>query len=216
MELFAGSARTEENDNWGGLSTISNAMAAVGAFPYSNAATLDSAVASSVTSRDNSVKISAGAGAPDATGSVIAEVYDATPSSAFDPVRTPRLINLSVLKNVGTGLTMGFVIGGSTGKTMLVRAIGPTLGTAFGLVGVMYDPKIELLDSSGKSLAINDNWGGTPALASAFGDTGAFELPAGSGDAALLITLAPGNYTAQVTVATGTTGLALVEVYDVP
>ena len=216
MELFAGSVKTEENDNWGGLSTISTAMSAVGAFPYSNAATLDSAVASSVTSRDNSVKISAGAGAPDATGSVIAEVYDATPSNAFDATRTPRLINLSVLKNVGSGLTMGFVIGGSTGKTMLVRAIGPTLGTAFGLGGVMSDPKIELFDSAGKSLAINDNWGGTPALAGAFGDTGAFVLPAGSGDAALLITLAPGNYTAQVTVATGSTGLALVEVYDVP
>jgi len=149
-------------------------------------------------------------------GTVIAEVYDATANGSFDASRTPRLINLSVSKNVGTGLTMGFVIGGSTGKTMLVRAIGPTLGSAFGVPGVMSDPKLELFDRDGKSIATNDNWGGATALAFAFGDTGAFALNAGSADAALLTTLAPGNYTAQVTVATGATGVALVEVYEVP
>jgi hypothetical protein len=53
-------------------------------------------------------------------------------------------------------------------------------------------------------------------LSAAFVDTGAFVLPPASRDAALVITLPPGNYTAQVTVATGETGLALVEVYEVP
>jgi hypothetical protein len=110
---------------------------------------------------------------------------------------------------------MGFVIGGATAKTMLIRAIGPTLA-GFGVPGVVSDPKIELFDQGGKSLAANDNWGGAAALATAFADTGAFALNAGSADAALLATLAPGNYTAQVTVATGVTGVALVEAYDVP
>jgi hypothetical protein len=216
LELFAGSTKVLENDNWGGANATAAAMAAVGGFPYTSANSLDAAVVASVNSRDNSVKISAGAAAPNAVGLVIGEVYDATTAAAYNAATTPRLINLSVSKNVGAGLTMGFVIGGATGKTMLVRAIGPTLGSAFGVGDVMADPKLELFDATGKSLATNDNWGGSAALAAAFGDTGAFALNAGSADAALLTTLAPGNYTAQVTVATGATGVALVEVYEVP
>jgi hypothetical protein len=216
LELFSGSIKVLENDNWGGANAIAAAMAAVGGFPYAAANSLDAALVASVNSRDNSVKISAGAAAPSAVGLVIGEVYDATTAAAYNAATTPRLINLSVRKNVGSGLTMGFVIGGATGKTMLVRAIGPTLGSAFGVPGVMSDPKVELFDATGKSLATNDNWGGSAALAGAFGDTGAFALNAGSADAALLTTLAPGNYTAQVTVATGATGVALVEVYEVP
>ncbi|MCX6956126.1 MAG: immunoglobulin domain-containing protein [Verrucomicrobia bacterium] len=215
MELFAGSTKNTENDNWGGSAIVSNAMAAVGAFSYVSAGSLDAALLANATGSDNSVAISAGATAPAGTGAVIAEVYDATPSASFNATTTPRLINLSVRKDVGAVLTMGFVIGGATGKTMLVRAIGPTLA-AFGVGGTMADPKVELFDSTGKSLALNDNWGGTAALSGAFTDTGAFALGTTSADAALLITLAPGNYTAQVTVATGTTGVALVEVYEVP
>lgn len=216
LELFAGSTKVLENDNWGGANATAAAMAAVGGFPYTSANSLDAAVVVSVNSRDNSVKISAGAATPNAVGLVIGEVYDATTAAAYNAATTPRLINLSVSKNVGAGLTMGFVIGGATGKTMLVRAIGPTLGSAFSVPDVMADPKLELFDANGKSLATNDNWGGSAALAAAFGDTGAFALNAGSADAALLTTLAPGNYTAQVTVATGATGVALVEVYEVP
>ena len=216
LEVFAGATKIGENDDWGGFAPIASAMAAVGAFAYAPATSRDAALLAAVTGRDNSVAIAAGASAPNGTGTVIGEVYDATPAAAFNAATTPRLINLSVRKHVGTGLTMGFVIGGVTAKTMLVRAIGPTLGSVFGVPGVMADPKIELFDSGGKSLAANDNWGGASALAGAFTDTGAFGLNAGSADAALLITLAPGNYTAQVTVATGTTGVALVEVYEVP
>ena len=213
LETFAGSTKTGENDEWGGSPAIASAMAAVGAFPYAASTSRDAAVTASITSRDNSVKISSGAGSPNATGTVIGEVYDA--STSFNPATTPRLINLSVSKNVGNSLTMGFVIGGSTAKTMLVRAIGPGLAV-FGVPGTIGDPKVELFNDSGKTLATNDNWGGTTALSNAFSDTGAFSLPPTSNDAALLITLPPGNYTATVSVSTGSTGLALVEVYEVP
>jgi hypothetical protein len=216
MELFAGSTKTGENDDWGGSAQVSAAMVAVGAFAYTGPTSRDAAVAANITSRDNSVRISAGASAPTATGLVIGEVYDATPSANYNAATTPRLVNLSVLKDVGTGLTMGFVTGGAKAKTMLVRAIGPTLGTVFGIGGAMADPKIELFDGSGKTIATNDNWGGAAALTTAFTDTGAFALAGTSRDAALLVTLAPGNYTAQVTVASGATGTALVEVYEVP
>ncbi len=62
----------------------------------------------------------------------------------------------------------------------------------------------------------NDDWGGTVALVNAFAQTGAFALPgASSQDAALLITLPPGSYTAQVSGVNSTTGVALVEIYEV-
>ena len=218
LELFAGSTKTGENDNWGGSAATTAAMAAVGAFAYAGPATLDAAVAANITSRDNSVKISVGASAANGTGTVIAEVYDSTPAASFT-TSTPRLINFSVIKSVGSSVTLGFVIGGATNETVLVRAIGPTLGLApFNVGGAMADPKVELFDAAGKSLATNDNWGGTTALTSAFGQTGAFALSATtSKDAALVATLAPGNYSVVVTPVTGTAGgTALLEVYEVP
>ena len=217
LELFAASTKTGENDDWGGSSATITAMAAVGAFAYTGPASRDAAVVANITSRDNSVKISAGASAVNGTGAVIAEVYDATPTASFT-VTTPRLINFSVIKNVGSSVTLGFVIGGTPSETVLVRAIGPTLGLApFNVGGTMADPKVELFDATGKSLATNDNWGGTAALTAAFSQAGAFVLPANSKDAALVTTLAPGDYSVVVTPVSGTaTGTALLEVYDVP
>lgn len=62
----------------------------------------------------------------------------------------------------------------------------------------------------------NDNWGGGSSLAAAFNQVGAFPLAADSRDAALLVTLEPGNYTVQVAGVGGTTGVALIEVYEMP
>jgi M6 family metalloprotease-like protein len=215
LELFAGSAKTLGNDDWGGLAATQTAMSAVGAFPYSGPMSRDAAVVASITSSDNSVKVSAGPNAAAGTGSVIAEVYDASPPR-FDPT-TPELINFSVLKDVRTSVTMGFVLGGVTHRTVLVRAIGPTLGiAAFNIGGVMADPKVELFDAASKRIWSNDNWGGG-ALANAFTQTGAFQLPATSKDSAFVVTLPPGNYSVVVTPATGTaSGAALLEVYALP
>lgn len=217
LELFAGAIKLRENDNWGGVPALTAAMAAVGAFPFTSATSLDAAIAVTGATRDNSVRVSAGASAPGGTGAVIVEVYDATPRATFT-ASTPRLVNFSVLKNVGPGITLGFVLAGTSGRPILLRAIGPALGSApFNLAGTLADPRIELFDSAGRSLGANDNWGGAAALASAFGQTGAFTLPATSRDAALALTLAPGSYTAVVTPAPGTaTGTALLEVYEVP
>ncbi len=214
LELFAGSTKTGENDNWGGTAAISAAMAAVGAFPYTGPTSLDSAVAANLAPGDNSVKVSA---AGTGTGTVIAEIYDATPAAIF-VASTPRLVNVSVLKQLGTGLTVGFVIGGQESKTVLIRAVGPTLGAApFNIPGVVADPQLTLFNAASAKIGENDNWGGTAALTAAFNQVGAFALsgPA-SRDAALLATLQPGNYTVEVKGTGTTTGLAIVEVYDVP
>ena len=154
-----------------------------------------------------------------ATGPVIAELYDATPSASFTAT-TPRLVNVSVLKTIPTGslLTAGFVIGGATAKTVLVRVIGPRLALApFGITDAMPDPKLELF--SGQTvIASNDNWGGDAQLSAVGAAVGAFTVTdATSKDAILVITLAPGNYTVQASpVAATTGGLAIVEVYEVP
>lgn len=159
-----------------------------------------------------SVKVSA---AGNGTGSVIAEIYDATPAGTFTAA-TPRLVNVSVLKHLGSGLTAGFALGGLASKTVLIRAVGPTLADApFSVGGAVVDPQLALFSGS-TQIDGNDNWGGTTPLAAGFAQVGAFPLPRGSRDAAILATLRPGSYTVQVSGVGGSTGVALVEIYEVP
>jgi hypothetical protein len=125
------------------------------------------------------------------------------------------LRNLSTRGQVGTGsniLIAGFVVGGSTPKQVLLRAIGPTLAS-FGVTGALADPVLELYRGNTR-IASNDNWDGT-GLQTAANQAGAFPLPVSSADAAVLMTLSPGSYTAQVSGVAGRTGVALVELYDV-
>jgi hypothetical protein len=210
IELFT-TSQTGENDNWGGSATLTAALSAVGAFPYVGPASKDAAIAANITTANNTVSVSS---ANNGTGLVIAEIYDATSTANFTTA-TPRLLNVSVRKHLGTGVTMGFTVGGTGSKSILIRAVGPTLGD-FGVPDTVADPKLELFNSSSAKIGENDNWGGTPALSSAFGAVGAFGLPATSRDAAILATLTPGGYSVQVGGTANTTGVALVEVYEVP
>jgi hypothetical protein len=211
LEFFTGTLKVGENDNWGGADSTRAAMAAVGAFAFASNTSRDAAIfLPGLALGANSAKIS-GTGA----GTVIAELYDATPTGSFTAA-TPRLVNVSVLKHIGSGVTAGFVIGGSTPRRVLVRAIGPTLGTPpFNVGGAVADPQLALF-AGATQIATNDNWGGTAALTTAFGDVGAFALPPASRDSALLIELQPGSYTAQVAGIGGGSGVALIEVYEVP
>jgi hypothetical protein len=136
---------------------------------------------------------------------------------------SPRLIDISTRGQVGTGanlLVAGFVVGGTTAKTVLIRASGPSIGAApFNVAGVLADPQIQLFGQGNPAplLASNAGWSGNPQIAAEAVAVGAFPWtnPA-SKDSALLITLPPGAYTAQVSGASGDSGVALVEVYDVP
>lgn len=215
LELYAGSTVVAANDDWAGAPALTAAFAQVGAFPFTGADSKDAAIALDLESRSSgyTVVVSAGAGA---TGRVIAEIYDATSPTGFR-ANTPRLVNVSVSKQIDAGgsLTAGFVIGGSTAKTVLVRAVGPGLGV-FGVPGVMADPRLDLFNASSVRIASNDNWGGGAQLTTAGGRVGAFEIAnKQSTDAMLLVTLVPGNYTAEVRGTNGG-GTALVEVYEVP
>ncbi len=126
-----------------------------------------------------------------------------------------RLANLSTRALVGTGdnaVIAGFVIAGNAPRSVLVRAAGPALRTGFGLAGALDDPLLEVRDSGGAVVAASDNW--DASLEPAFAAAGAFAWPRGSRDAAVLVPLPPGTYTALVRGRDGGTGLALVEVYD--
>jgi hypothetical protein len=147
-----------------------------------------------------------------AAGNLIVEAYDAGTGAA------PRFTNLSALNRVGTGadvLIAGFTITGSTNKNVLIRAVGPSLAAApFNLGGTLADPKLELYSSAPAKINENDTWAST--LATTFSSVGAFPLVAGSKDAAVIVNLPPGGYTVQVSGADGGTGLAIIELYELP
>jgi hypothetical protein len=107
------------------------------------------------------------------------------------------------------------VIGGSTSETVLIRASGPALAQ-FGISGALPDPVLQLNNGSGV-IAANTGWGGDSQIAVAAASAGAFSWGiAATPDSSILVTLPPGAYTAQVSGASGDTGLALIEVYAVP
>ncbi|MBI4623916.1 MAG: PQQ-dependent sugar dehydrogenase [Verrucomicrobia bacterium] len=128
------------------------------------------------------------------------------------------LSNVSARTQVAPGentLIAGFVIGGTTARTVLIRAAGPILGT-FGVTGTLADPKLTLF-SGATPIAESDNWQTSAELVNVFGERGAFPFVARSRDAVLLLTLPPGAYTAQVSgVGANASGVALVEVYWLP
>jgi uncharacterized protein (DUF1800 family) len=130
---------------------------------------------------------------------------------------SPRLSNLSTRGPVGTGadiMIAGLVVGPGTPETVLIRADGPALAP-LGVAGILTAPVLSLFDSNGNLLQSNQGWGTGNATAAIMGSAGAFALPVGSADSALVATLPPGAYTAQVTGANGTTGVALLEIYEV-
>jgi hypothetical protein len=201
------------NAGWDGNAAIASAAAAVGAFAWTNASSHDSALLVSLDG-PYTAQISGQSGD---TGVALAEVYDATPAGTYTPT-TPRLINFSARNQVGTGgniLIGGFVIGGTTSETVLIRASGPAL-VPFGVTGTLPDPELQLYSGS-TLLESNTGWGGNAQIASVAASAGAFSWgSSATPDSALLVTLPPGAYTAQVSGASGDIGVALVEVYEVP
>ena len=212
LALFRNTTQIAANSGWGGTATLSNAFTQVGAFPLA-ATTRDAALLSTVPQTSYTAQVSSASGG---TGVALVEVYDADPASS-----TTAITNLSARTLAGTGaqtLIAGFVLSGNVPKTYIIRGIGPGLAQ-FGVTGTLASPRLELhttVNNQDAIVASNAGWGGAQALSAAFAQVAAFPLSAASADAALLISLAPGSYTAQVTGVGGTTGVALVEIYEVP
>lgn len=209
LELFAGPVRTAENDNWGGDASLAGAFGNLGAFAFSGPTSRDAAVLANIATSDNSARVSAAGGA---TGAVITEIYDATPPESY-AVTSRRLVNISALKEIGGGFTLGFVIGGEGARRLLIRAVGPGLAP-LGVGGTTADPRITLFRGVTR-IDENDDWSGDASVAVAAVQVGAFALPPGSKDAALLTLLSAGNYSVKVDGAGGN-GIVLVEIYEAP
>ena len=142
---------------------------------------------------------------------------DGVHSVAYDAVVVrvtghDALANLSTRVNVGSSSNVaiaGFIVTGTDSKQVVVRGLGPALASA-GVQGWLGDPVIELYDSAGNILASNDDWQQSQPQEL----QNAQLAPADSREAALLATLAPGNYTAIVQGKGSAGGIGLVEVYD--
>lgn len=212
----SGTALASNND-WGasgGAAALRPRFAAAGAFAL-DAGGREAAL---VTTMDGprSVHVADTAGR---SGVTLVEVYDLNPSGPA------RLTNLSARGFAGLAdrtLIVGGVVSGNVPRRLLVRGVGPRLASAFGVTGVLADPRLELYLADGARptlLAANDNWaesGATPARA-AFAAAGAFDLPdAASRDAALIVTVPAGAFTALLSGVGGTTGEALIEIYELP
>ena len=112
----------------------------------------------------------------------------------------------------------GFIVQGARSKRLIVRAIGPEL-SQYGVPNPLADPTLELHNGSGNLIASNDNWqqtiiGGiiTSDQVQAIQNSG--YAPGDPRESAIIANLPPGNYTAIVRGVNNTTGVALVEVYD--
>lgn len=199
------------NDDWGGGADLAAAFGSVGAFALP-AGSLDAAVrAPGLAAGGYTVQVT---GKSTAQGMVLAEIYDA--AAGTRTASTPRLANLSVLKQLDAGeaMTAGFVIQGESARTVLVRAIGPGLAP-FGVPERMADPKLILFRGQAR-VAENDNWAGDLDLRNVAASVGAFPVEnAASGDAMLMLSLPPGDYSAQVADAGGGAGSVIIEVYEV-
>lgn len=134
-------------------------------------------------------------------------------------VTDQRLVNISTRAHVGTGsnvLIAGFSIGGSEKKTVLIRGVGPSL-QQFGLDGILANPVLAL-HGAGGLIAENSGWASNAnqtEIENAASSVGAFSLPTSSEDAVMLVELDPGVYSAIVSGENNTTGIALVEIYEV-
>jgi hypothetical protein len=211
LTVFEQGRLVSTNDDWGGDALLSAASNAVGAFPFL-AASKDAAVVLSLPRSSYSAEVVDGG---KGTGVTVVELYD-TPDAANHV--TPRLVNVSARGATGASeptLTAGFTIQGEGGVKVLLRGIGPAL-ERFGVTGVLANPRVVLF--RGEALiASNDNWSEVDAGAIEAAQTavGAFALGEKSQDAAVVILMSPGSYSAQVSSTSGS-GMALIEVYEVP
>jgi hypothetical protein len=140
------------------------------------------------------------------TGTSIVELYDLHTTGG-------RAANISTRGQVLQGdqvLIGGFIVGGSQPKTVIVRALGPSLAAAQ-ITNPLNDPTLELRDAAGNLLASNNNWGDGPNAAQIQADGFAPSQPV---ESAVRVALSPGNYTAVVRSANSATGIGLVEIYD--
>ena len=153
-------------------------------------------------------------GSGNSTGVALAEVYDFDLQGQTTMPGGSRLANVSTRGKTETGdnvMIGGFIVGGSDAAKLLIRAIGPSL-TDQGVSGALADPQLDLYDVQGTRIDSNDNW--RDAQEAEILATGL--APSFDAESAISTSLAPGAYTAIVSGVGGTSGVGLVEAYNLP
>jgi hypothetical protein len=204
LELYQGDTLVVSNDNWR-FSPQQAEIASSGLAPGNDA---ESAIIWRLTPNQNYTAVVRGKDGQTGIGVVEAFDLDQAASSKLGNISTRGFVDVD--DNV---MIAGLIVRSSNGANLkvLVRALGPTLSD-FGIQGVLADPILDLVDANGMVIRSNDNW-----------QTSQTELIQAAGlapnydkEAALLEILAPGAYTAIVRGVNHTTGVALVEVYNLP
>jgi hypothetical protein len=218
LELFRSGSSTAIASNTGwttGSSAVTSAIISAnnraGAFALT-ANLADSAIVATLAPGAYTAVISSANNTP---GVALAEVYDLS-----SPAAGQKLFNISTRASTGAGdatLIAGISVSGSAPKRLLIRGVGPTL-TTLGVAGALSQPQLNIV-KDGATVATNSNWTTSPdaaAIATASAQVGAFALGSASADAAMIVSLPPGNYSAQVVGLNNTTGIAIIEVYELP
>ena len=199
LQLFSGQMLLEQNDNWQDGARADEILGS-GLAP---ADALESAILVTLDPGEYTAIVRGFGGAE---GIALVEVYE------MDGLESTKLTNLSTRGFVGIGeeaLIGGFIVQGTSSKNVLVRALGPTLAS-FDVSGALGNPTLRLMTGQ-VLLAENDDWGSSPDAAEIAASGFAPPDPL---ESAILINLPPGEYTAVLEGVGGTTGVGLVEMYD--
>jgi hypothetical protein len=209
LDLYQNGAVIATNTGWSNsadATEIGVAASLAGAFPLQSG-DADSAILATLAPGAYTANVT---GADGGSGVVLVEVYDLS-----SPSLGQKLFNISTRATAGSGdetVVAGFVVSGDVPKRVLLRGVGPTLGS-YGVQDALTDPRLTLYKGE-TVVATNDDWADAQAVSEASTEVGAFALDAGSKDAALVINLQPGAYTLHLN---GTaTGIGLIEVYEIP
>jgi hypothetical protein len=202
LELHKPGGSVVTNDNW--KSTQQAEIQATGLAPLNDS---ESAIVAMLAAGNYTIVLR---GKNNSSGVGLIEAYD------LNPMAVTQFINISSRGFVETGenvLIGGIVLGpaGSAGNRLLLRAIGPSLA-GFGITQPLLDPTLELHNMNGALIAFNNDWKATQQAA--IQATGL--APTNDRESAILFTAAAGSYTAIVRGGNATTGVAVVEAYDLP
>lgn len=236
LTLNSATSAIATNAAWGGSKTLINAFATVYAAPFQSNSN-DSSIFTSVAAGPGvGYTAQVDSATTGGTGVAQVEVYD---YDSYVGTAASHLVNISTRAFVGAGsqsLVAGFYLIGGASQTLLIRAVGPGLALAAPALGglTLAKPTLVLYDAAGKIIASNAGWGNAPvqgnstvvagiepATTAIMNEVYASAIAPGSTDCAMVVTLPTGasgvaGYTAQVSSADSTTGIALIEVYDVP
>lgn len=223
ISLTYGGTQIASNDNWADSTgrSYEETYYWVGAFALPETS-LDSVLHLNLSSGGYTALLSS---KDSGTGIALVECYDETHFIERNNLRvggniTGKLVNISTRARVGTGdqaLIGGFVVSGSGSQRLLIRGVGPELKRSYGIDSAIEGARVRLFQQS-VLVKSNSSWSESEeasSIAQIAAQVGAFSLPTGSRDAALLVELQPGPYTVILDSAEGETGIGIVEIYEV-